>query len=159
MMTEDEFLDLFEQASYAYDMEDYVTAYRIYSALYLDRPKDVINHLAILYEFGQGVEQDITYALKLYKHGWRLYQDTCCLKNISDLYDKQGNWRQAKYWWKKGISLGDGACALAYAEALIKRQSKDEQQIKQLLVYASEHENMSEDDWQTADHLLKEMST
>ena len=140
-------------------MEDYVTAYRIYSALYLDRPKDVINHLAILYEFGQGVEQDITYALKLYKHGWRLYQDTCCLKNISDLYDKQGNWRQAKYWWEKGISLGDGACALAYAEALIKRQSKDEQQIKQLLVYASEHENMSEDDWQTADHLLKEMST
>lgn len=60
---------------------------------------------------------------------------------------------------KKGISLGDGACALAYAEVLIKRQSKDEQQIKQLLVYASEHENMSEDDWQTADHLLKEMST
>ena len=159
MMTEDEFLDLFEQASYAYDMEDYVTAYRIYSALYLDRPKDVINHLAILYEFGQGVEQDITYALKLYKHGWQLYQDICCLKNISDLYDKQGNWRQAKYWWEKGISLGDGACALAYAEALIKRQSKDEQQIKQLLVYASEHENMSEDDWQTADHLLKEMST
>ena len=157
-MTNKDFLDLFEKASNAYDTEDYVTAFRIYSGLYVHQPKDVINNLAILYEFGFGVEQDIAYALKLYKHGWRLYQDICCLENISNLYDKQGHWRQACYWWKKGIALDDGACALAYAEALIKRQSKDHQKIKQLLIYASEHENMSEDDWQTADYLLKEMS-
>ena len=68
---------------------------------------------------------------------------------------------QAKYWWNKGILLGDGDSALDYAMALIERNSKNINKINGLLFIASQVDEkyMSEDSIDKIKVLLDSMQT
>lgn len=135
--------------------EKYSQAFEILSYLSLEKYYAAYNELAVLYESGLGVDQDYKQALFFYKKFLNHQREVMVMRNLAGLYLKMNNFRQAKYWWNKGISLGDGECAFEYANALVERKSKNVGKIKELLLFASHAENMTDDSLEEAKKLLE----
>jgi len=59
-----DFDDDFEHAVDAYEREDYKTAYKLFLPLAEQGDYDAQNNLGLIYEYGQGIQQDSKKAVK-----------------------------------------------------------------------------------------------
>lgn len=127
--------DVFAQASQAVDSKDYPLAFRLFNELAHQQYIPAFKNLGLLYENGTGTIVDLRKALYWYKRGWRIAQDTGSCLNIADLYAKQGNQRQATYWWNRAIAVGDGEAALEYAKFILKQRGQDNERARQKVLH------------------------
>ncbi len=149
------YMDLFTQASDAWERDDFETAFSIFKTLSEQRDDNLYVNLGILYESGLGVTKDIDKALYWYKKSWRANGQADSRLNIADLYYKNGNWRAALYWWEKGILQQDGEAALELAKIYLTDSARRSLlKAKQYLVMAIEWENITEASKEEAEELL-----
>lgn len=143
-----------------YNFARYAEAFKVFIELTQQGYYQVYNEMGIFYEFGYGVEKDLKCARDCYISYLKKEKDsTMVIGNLAGLYYKQmNNYRQAVYWWKQGIALGDGDCALEYAKALLQQKRPNKKKIKELLMFASQIEEMflSEDSREEVELLLKQ---
>lgn len=146
--------DLFDQANEAWEAENFNEAFQLMFLSANKGDKYAFNSLGYFYDEGIGTKIDKSMALKWYKMSAR-HGDITGILNLATFYKSSNNHERAKYWWNKGIALGDGDCALEYAQALIERKSKNVKKIKELLLFTSSTENLSEDSENKTRELLK----
>ncbi len=148
-------VDLFDQASDAWDREDFETAFLIFHALSMQGDVNAYANLGVLYEQGMGTARDIDQAIYWYKKAWRCDGQTSACSNLADLYQKIGNRRAALYWWKKAVAEGDGEAALDLAKTYLARDLKvSRDKAKSLLQVAVSSDVISSGGREEAEHLL-----
>lgn len=147
--------DVFAQASQAVDSKDYPLAFRLFNELAHQQYIPAFKNLGLLYENGTGTTVDLRKALYWYKRGWRAAQDTGSCLNIADLYAKQGNQRQATYWWNRAIAVGNGEAALEYAKFILKQRGQDNERARQKVILFL---NVANDLGRLTEHAQEEVS-
>lgn len=154
--------DMFVDASHALESEDYAQAFKLFNTLAHQQYVPAFSNLGMLYENGLGTESDLRKALYWYKQGWRSAQDTGSCLNIADLYAKQGNQRQASYWWNRAIAVGDGEAALEYAKFILKQRGQANERARQKVIHflnvANELGRLTEDAQEEVGDLLGQLN-
>lgn len=152
--------ELFDQANEAWENNDFLTAFQLMELSAKKGDIYAFNTLGYFYDEGIGVNVDKNKAFEWYKKSAQS-GDIAGISNLAIFFKNLNKMEQAKYWWNKGILLGDGDSALDYAMALIERKSKNINKIKDLLFIASQIDEkyMSEDSIDKIKVLLDSMQT
>lgn len=160
MTNSDEIDRLFIEANNLDEAGDYKKAFILFEKMVALGNSSSLNNLAMMYEYGRGVAQDINKAIELYKEGWAKTSETSFALNLAHLYNNQKDFEQAKRWWQVAIDNGDVDGKLQLAKHLLTTPQADLQFIKQLLtavVNAKIAFDICEADWEEADELLQEL--
>lgn len=148
---------LFDKASALYENEDYAKAFVIYQKMVELGDFDSLNDIAIMYEFGQGVEKDLEKAIELYQKGWHKTHNTTFALNLANLYLKTSEYNLAIDWWQIAIDNGDDEGKFELAKFLISQKSTNTALIKQFLADSLSSQFVCEADKEEAEILIQQL--
>jgi len=150
--------DFFDQANNAWDMGDEVRAFELFMNAAQLGDIYAFNSIGYFYDEGLGIPVNKQQALKWYKKA-AAYGDVPACINLGVFYKEAGNIRQAKFWFRRAITLGDDSGVLHLAKILCSQHSKKSTRyIQELLNKIISSDDICEDDKKEAHQLLKTLS-
>jgi len=106
---------LFNEASDAYDKEDYEVAFAIFLKLAESGNLSSMANIAVMYNTGRGVDLDVEKSIKWDEKAIQA-GNTASMSNLGITYRMCGDIRKAKFWFEKAIAAGDDETALELAK-------------------------------------------
>lgn len=149
---------LFAKAYQLYENKQYAQAFTIYKKMVELGDDESLNNLAIMYEMGYGVTQDLSKAIALYQEGWQKTQQTMFCLNLANLHHKNGEEQLAIDWWQKAIENGDDSGTFELVKYLLSKPHPNFLAIKQMLQPIIGSNTLCLADSEQAEILLKQIT-
>lgn len=115
--------NLFIQANERWDAGDLHGAFDLFRAAASEGDAPSQGALGYFYDNGLGIEQNPDLALLWYRRAAR-QKDVCAIWNIAVSYRDRGEWRHARAWFRKALSLGDMDAALELGKLFLHSRTR-----------------------------------
>jgi len=132
----DQYANLFDEANKARDAGDKKRAFELMLAAAQDGDKNAANSVGYFFDHGIGVKKDAASAYKWYLRAAR-QGDFVAYHNLGICFRDAGNFRRAKFWFKKVYTIDPGSAAYELGKTYY-HQRRTNISVKRATQYLSE---------------------